>query len=77
MTDEFQEWARRLHALGTLPLSHFLKEIAAGRDVRETLRRYTALDPQIIFALGADSIDASATAAEAELIYLLHGIKPP
>lgn len=47
-----QQTAERLHALGALPLFHFLTEILAGRDITETLSRYTALDPEVVRMLG-------------------------
>jgi hypothetical protein len=60
--NELQRTAERLHALGSLPLFHFLAEIVGGRDITETLNRYTALDPEVVRSLGADSVDATATA---------------
>lgn len=60
--DELQQSAARLHALGPQPLAYFLAEIAEGRDFHETLSRYAAMDPEVVRALGADSVDAEATA---------------
>jgi hypothetical protein len=69
--NELQQAAEQLHALGTLPLFHFLAEILAGRDITETLNRYTALDPEVVRELGADSVDATATADQTALSYYI------
>lgn len=69
-----QQTAERLHALGALPLFHFLTEILAGRDITETLSRYTALDPEVVRMLGADSVDATATADQTALGYFIRRI---
>jgi hypothetical protein len=50
---KFTDEAARLHQLGPLPLAYFLAELAEGRDLAETLRRYTALDPETVRTLGA------------------------
>jgi hypothetical protein len=62
--------AERLHALGSLPLAYFLAELAAGGDLNETLAQYLALTPELVQGVGADSVDASATAAAAALGYV-------
>jgi hypothetical protein len=69
--NELQQTAERLHALGSLPLFHFLREIIAGRDITETLNQYTALDPEVVRALGADSVEAEATADETAMAYFI------
>jgi hypothetical protein len=68
--DEFEKAAARLHALGPLVLAHFLIEIEAGGDVTETLSRYLKLTPELVASVGADSFDATATAAAAALGYI-------
>jgi hypothetical protein len=70
--NELQWKAERLHALGPLPLFHFLMEILAGHDITETLSKYAALDPDVVRELGADSVDAEATADATALSYLLN-----
>jgi hypothetical protein len=72
--NELQQAAERLHALGPLPLFHFLMEILAGHNITETLSRYTALHPDIVRELGADSVDAEATAQATALGYFIHGL---
>jgi hypothetical protein len=69
--NELQQTAERLHALGPLPLLHFLRDIIGGRDITETLHQYTALDPEVVRALGADSVEAEATADETAMAYFI------
>jgi hypothetical protein len=70
--NELQQKAERLHALGPLPLFHFVSEILSGSDITETLNKYTALDPDVVRKLGADSVEAESTANETELAYVDH-----
>jgi hypothetical protein len=70
LMDELKRFAAQLHALGPLPLAYFLAEIFEGRDLKETLSRYTALDPRVLRELGADTVDAEATAESAALLYV-------
>ena len=69
-TDALKQSAARLHTLGPLPLAHFLAEVASGRDLVETLSRYTALDPELVRRVGADTVDATSTAASTALAYV-------
>jgi hypothetical protein len=73
--NELQQIAEQLHALGPMSLFYFLSEILAGRDITETLSRYAALDPDVVRALGADSFEAEATAAQTALGYYFRNIK--
>lgn len=67
---QLKQSAARLHALGPLPLAYFLAEIARGRDPSETLNRYAAMSPEQVRAVGADTVDATTTAAASALAYM-------
>lgn len=49
-----QRQAQHLHALGPRPLLNALIEAAAFGDVDAVLERYSALDPDLVRALGGD-----------------------
>jgi hypothetical protein len=68
--DKRKREAAKLHDLGPIVLSYFLAELANGADFSETLDRYLKLSPEIVRSVGADSADATATAAAAALAYV-------
>jgi len=51
--DELRRLAVRLHELGDRPLYELLREVLAGADLHERLKRYARLDPAITRYLGA------------------------
>lgn len=70
-SDEIETAAAQLHELGPLVLGYFLAELVAGADLNEALGRYLSrLTPELVASVGADSADASSTAAIAALAYV-------
>ena len=69
--DELKQSAERLYDLGPLVLAYFLIEVSEGAGVSETLDHYlTTLTPELVCGVGADHLDATATAQRAALAYV-------
>jgi hypothetical protein len=52
-----QRLAQRLHALGPVPLFHFLDEVERGEELRSTLETYAELPADLIKAYHGDRFD--------------------
>jgi hypothetical protein len=46
----------RLHRLGPRPTYEFLAEVVQGAPLIERFERYAKLDPEMVHALGADTL---------------------
>jgi hypothetical protein len=54
---KLQSLAQRLHALGPVPLFHFLDEVERGEELRSTLETYAELPADLIKAYHGDRFD--------------------